>query len=1194
MQISQGPIKNLSIARSIEASPDSLMVPGGTPIVAGGTYGHSHHALVARAQFGDNHTWKDYDHVANGYHGILARKADPQGEGAFHDFTHYGAIGTRRINAMQSFNRHFGDEQMNTLIAQHHAMQMHRERDSIKAVHAELAKAPAVDNAICIAAGHATMPITGSRLSVVADIHAIKVTAGGHVQHQVVHITHVDEQHLYAQLNGRSNEYLALEGYTSPMLAEEIQKAVSQGHLELALGACHLRCSTVPVRTAYVIVKMVASACRKVLIPTRAPAGSGGIMTPYELTRWHCAIIGHGYTNSNELPSLLTNNLSNMPGLYMICVSPLLLQNQITGHGYLIGMPGITTPYNDDHKLIESEWPRHARYATSEKICVKVVTVDDVVTQPGIATMKQKDRSSDMYDGLHPGAPYDINEDGSATIITNLVAVDDKWAQVEDRTFQSHYELAKHHRKTVLWKNGPSEHGVTAQLAPAFAAITATWLDRNALAALTTGSNWAGGSRTGELEPQTRAALRSAAHTPVELTRLYVRLWAMAVGAAAAYAGKREYRIEAVSGSAPRIIIANSYQDWAAGLTNSVNRHHASIYYDASSTCYTDDILPVLAAAASLQVTDGAIAKWMWPNIPNFTITTNVVPTELATSKLTYHAIVSTIDWLTASTNTSAQANYAAVTVLASTYRPQNTNHYFTTGADNVTTYRLPAMSTAGQYILPLTLWATTVEIGGNPVSPAVSPLKLLRQAATYSSLYGYGLKHASCALTVPNWWGTGLRKVCAPLERRANNIYSNGWHVAVAASSIVAMLGVGIDLSPMHHVYPQSYREVHRIAATSSVTVAELLPHSATIPDSDALSALFSRVTLKPPPVMSVGHPLRIAALAPAEALRHASQLLHDAGATIGYAVMSRAMGDITSMHTCPRDPGCHRRMPDVELDSVTTIPYVNFTTQQQYMAALQISHRRANATWYTTRKALFKEHTWTDQPSSATGPDPEHASRIEQQPHAEVRPLPEQGTDDTAGVDAATEAHEDTSEPGDEQLIDDMQAHADNIPQTIVADSNTAGPIWLMREAAIKGGKPALVAMRDELDGWEIPRQYANDTLALQWIRDGLQYYTASTHMYIPTTLVAGHINKINEQIMLNIERDRERMGIDLTKNGIPQDLGDSAPAVAEEHVAQSPPAATASQPLAAPATFTTNSGMVVARNASDWPELTIEVSP
>jgi hypothetical protein len=235
--------------------------------------------------------------------------------------------------------------------------------------------------------------------------------------------------------------------------------------------------------------------------------------------------------------------------------------------------------------------------ANIQKLQLQTVSIE----LPPITTVEETASIPDMMPDNAYVRMFPIDPKGDVDLTTSCLLTKNDGIVVQEKRAGCYMTpwLQSGMRRPFKFSVRNSTSKTTAQLAPVFAGLTATWLDRNAVASLTTAANWMGSTRSTEMDPITKAALRSAAAQPIELTALYVRLWALYYSAAIANCQGTEYRPTVDNNMRHVIRNVNSYSDWAAVLSLAHNTKIMPLFFDSMGLQYVEDIMLPLAVATS-------------------------------------------------------------------------------------------------------------------------------------------------------------------------------------------------------------------------------------------------------------------------------------------------------------------------------------------------------------------------------------------------------------------------------------------------------------------------------------------------------------------------------------------------------------------------------------------------------------------
>jgi len=835
-----------------------------------------------------------------------------------------------------------------------------------------------------------------TQMAIVADVIAERTDRQGAAP-LVLHITHADEFGPYQHIVQGSVRPIRIGAYVTRTSTIASTTDIARMFLAPALGGC-MAAFQPNVVTRYIIYIMVPAARR-----THALQHNKGNFSHMEgaseydqqqMILDHQVFYGYAVHTGQCTPATLRLVLHDYArkhnGLYMAGTAMLpemLCGGRLGFHGSLAG--------TNDKPVVQREDPSALGVDVGQRCNLKVAQFTQ--TDAYRATTERIARISSAYDGRI--LAFTI-KGHSAERTIRLTCVTNEGKEIETQTHLTQVKLGRPTSFTK-WGSHLAPTHVEVQLAPAFAALSGSWLDRNMITALTAGANWAGGSRIAEVEPHVRAAIRQASNSPIELTRIYVRLWAIAVDAAAAASDADKAFVPTTTFTNPQPVKhVRSYNDWAAGLVGATTGAAPALYHDDAAASACSDVLPMLTLAVAAQIQGSPTAEWLWPPIHNISVHTNATYSTGLNTPVYYANVVGTINWLACSTNTLVQAHQARNLVMALAYRKAGTSLFGLTQAAQQETISLPEVHTAGQYLQPLSLWATTTYQDDAGAFDLAKPNSMLREAATLSLRYQYLMAAAARFAATPSWWGRALARHMKHDRQRLNQRTPTAWRLLVVATNIGQTTGIGSLPAVLHSVLPHHTQTPNTIAASSSVTIHDILDAETTVHSADPLAYMISKVQIKAPTQVRLNAPIRMTSIAPMESMAHAATILHKAGLEVGYVAVDKAFGTYTSMHQCPKTYSGPAEIPDAMLKHHKLVPYVVIPQLTSLLMAQALAVSRSAASWYLETQMLpheepeylhddiddghepnvFDTGRTTDQPTTGT-PTPVPSSSTDEQ---------------------------------------------------------------------------------------------------------------------------------------------------------------------------------------------------------------------
>jgi hypothetical protein len=689
--------------------------------------------------------------------------------------------------------------------------------------------------------------------------------------------------------------------------------------------------------------------------------------------------------------------------------------------------------------------------------------------------------------------------------------------------------LESHPRRPFKFTNIASNSQVTAQLAPVFAGISATWLDRNAVASLTTAANWMGSTRSTEMDPITKAALRSAAAQPIELTALYVRLWALYYSAAIATCKGEVYAPAIDNGTRHIVRNVNSYSDWAAVLGLSHNTKVMPLFFDSMALQYVDDITHPLAIATARNVYGAGSAELLWVPIPGLQLYTNGPGPNVISGALSPWSVMQTIDWLATSTNTQKQMVSAQCLVATLLYRPQGYGpiHASNTLASRVTV-GLPACNTRGQYLSPLSLWATTLDPELPDPTTHSNPPDMLRAAAAMSLTYIYTTAAAIRMINTPAWWPKQYRRLNARKSKLMLRVSAAGWYPALLAAHLRKLYsGSGMAHAALN-VWPPTSNEVHQLSQAKLAGCLMFLPLSPQPFASDDEAATFAKIKLIDNlENLPLGRPVLVKALTGSDNPQYIIPHATSAGCTTELHLIDNTSSTIVhKVPTSNLDAG-YARMPPTLTQNIRTCLTITIPDIHAAFRLKAVLHNLHEGTWYSSGPETFIGSDERGAP--ATHHDPASSlppaglamaaarpptPRGDQSP---PRPTDHQRSEGTSG--------DNTSE--DLQQIAEASADSPTSPPPHLEAKHIDDPIIKgMIQHAGNGCRPHLAPLLDVLADWKIPNAITTDNESLTWVLDNIALTLNPKYAYSASCDIAPVRQALAEQIKLNTMRSEAAM--------------------------------------------------------------------
>jgi hypothetical protein len=1020
-----------------------------------------------------------------------------------------------------------------------------------------------------------TAYITHHELSVmgcVTDVFAVVGTQSGFARPYVLSLTHSDELVALNHMQTINVRPMVISGYMYNTTLDAVHTTSGQRFVQSAIGGC----AVMPygnLQVACLFYKLIPEHAEQHAFkhnwaddsqPVQERASSAfGIRKDH--TQWLGYVVHATRCEVGQIKRELYEYCKTHPGIYVAAIAPI---KEILPNGQTLyhGAPQETS----DDTVARAEDPSAISVDTGLRCTPRVV--DFRSTQAVKATTAGMAQTGS--DPTSPSLSFSICG-AKATRRVRLLCIKDDNTELEKIEKETVVYLTKP-TSTITWGTRQSPTSIRAQLAPAFAALAGSWLDRNMVSALTTSANWAGGSRIAEVEPHVRAAIRQAACTPIELTRIYVRLWAMAIDAAASQSGAGAPYIPVTTyASAQPVRHTRSYTDWAAGLTGTVSAAAPALYHDDSATSIAAEVLPVLTIVAADRLSSSPTASWLWPPIGRLTVHTNAGYAGGVNTPIHYSGVISTINWLACSTNTQVQAQEAQNLAISLAYRKEKTTLLGLEANNAAEVIALPNIHTAGQFLQPLTLWATTTDQSDNGSFGLDTPNALLRDAVSSSLRYQYAITTAASFATTPSWWGKALSKHIRHDRQRLNQRSTTAWRLLAVASELTHLMGIGHLPKVLHGVQPKAEQTPAMMANCSVINIMDIFDKNVAVPSCDPMAYKMSKIRIEVPNEIVYNMPIRIASLAPMDTMAHAIDVLQQAGLTVGYAAVNKAMGTVTSTHTCPQTYKAGAQVPTIQLKHHELVPYTIAKSIQQVLGAQQLAGARAAARWYIETQ----QHP-DDEP--VNGLMPAGPSSQPGWGTLDAPPLSGEGEYDmeTPPAEAQQGAIQQTSMAPSAQPEQESGSLATLPSQPGILEDNLLST--LAKEAQGTKGYSTPATRRHQIDEWQMNPKYASDGSYLDAAETIVTDFALVHPRHIDSATGARALGKIREQRRLNTMRSQSKNLEEQAQPAtvIPADIqeGVEIPHAPKDTISAS---ATAS---------TTNSQTMDAATASAWPVMGI----
>lgn len=733
----------------------------------------------------------------------------------------------------------------------------------------------------------------------------------------------------------------------------------------------------------------------------------------------------------------------------------------------------------------------------------------------------------------------------------------------------------------VNWRATNSSANTTVALAPAFAALAGTWLDRTMAATLTSAIAWSGINRGPEVDPQSRAAMRAAANLPIDLTRYYIRAWAMYHAAVCAYARREVYRPRPTHGLRHVVGATDSFATWSAMLVRNVFGGESSLFFDGHCLTDTSDICSVLALITAEKLSAAGTAEWLWPTMSKCRLYTNIVSPLLHIDGLDHYTVAATINWLADSTDTHDQMLEAKNFVSAIAMRPNGWGIFGTAMHNNQLVVALPRAVTAGQCMAPYSLFNTTIAEPSGTRAGFTEPLQHLRSTAIASTNYVYSICKAATTVSQPAWWCKTAASMYAAHTASKQRLQPLGWSVAINAADIRHKQGLHLNSATTCNMWPAARNAAARISASKCSSMLDVLAWSEQPYSNDPAVPLFAKVEIMPTDAIQIGMPIRIATVVGSAHVNLAANTLCAAGAQIGYITSSRALGTISSVCWAPRGPTAHSDpFPTAQPNWAKFTPVVRFKDHNELFATTAMADARRHGTWWIQAKYIQPDLQSAD--GAEEGPEP-----VVEQPKQQGGSTPQQ-------------LQGDEPPPDDDSQCDSQHADLPDTtapPQTVL---QIKGQDALIDTLAAYHSEPEARKLRmayNTMAEWTIPSSLAEDNRALEWIADNVQAVCGAKQADDPGGHAASIVQKLNEQIRLNVMRSAEQTiarakAAQLTENVMPDQPAvlTTGRASQQQHL---PAPAAAQQPEDAAGHAPGASQTWPAANVNDLPQLQIATS-
>jgi hypothetical protein len=778
----------------------------------------------------------------------------------------------------------------------------------------------------------------------------------------------------------------------------------------------------------------------------------------------------------------------------------LIMKPIATGHGKLIGgLPGNAEPG------VEPALSPAISTMTAIKPSLQHVVVPDnhaTVIAKEIADIEVAPTALFQRQG------HSINLQGRVMLVDKNMRVSE-----EHRTGQSMKPLGVGTCPKVKWLSSANNSGVLPALAPVFAPLASVWMDRTLVSTLTTAISWTGVARSPEIDPQARSALRAAAAAPIELTRYYVRLWAMALDCAAANAASETYHPRTRHGWRHVLTGIDNFSTWSPLLVGTVFGGNSTLFFDAYTLSETTDLIPVLALAAAPGLTGSTICSWLWPDIEKSLFCTNAVRPTIDHDGICYETILAAISWLSDSTATETQSAEARNFVLQMAYRPQGWGLYGNCLQSTTTAIMLPKARTAGQFISPYCLYATTV---GSATSTAATPLErvqLLRAAAVAGSEFVYSIHKAAVTLQPQRWWDPATQAIHHARHSSLHKMSANGWIPAITAASIRHQHGFAVKSVHSTRMWPMARDGLARLSRSGTTNSLDIIAWNQQLLGNDGATPLFAKVCVDTEHSMiTCGTPMRLAAAIGSSDPILAASVLAAAGVKCGYMLVNRATNTVNSSHWAPAGHVLNADAnPKHTVSWQTATPVVQFDDPLQVLAVAALARARSECQWYHSVNYISADSDLV--PASAPPQGTPHPSS--QAMHASsqqaVAPTSSPGSDGEQ-----PDEHNATTAAGEPDDLTTMP------PERLTKAGDPDELLSTLVNNALNPGTRSLRLSMATLRDWTIPQRWAGDNEVLSWAADNITAAVGAKQADDPYGCAQHVQHMLMEQMRLNSLRE------------------------------------------------------------------------
>nr|WAK73619.1 capsid protein [Phytophthora palustris toti-like virus 7] len=670
----------------------------------------------------------------------------------------------------------------------------------------------------------------------------------------------------------------------------------------------------------------------------------------------------------------------------------------------------------------------------------------------------------------------------------------------------------------VSWPGTTSTAVQTVKLAPAFASLATDWLDKGVLAAMGSVASWLATVKNVELDIRTRSAIRQCANTPIELTRLYIRLWALWLDANIASLEQQSFAPVVTNDLDFSVRQVTSATQWYSAVKYAHTTAATSLFFDGNATVMAPDIVYVLMVALSASVDEARCSSWLWPTLGKTMFCHNMNIQVTPGSEITPSMVMGAITWLVGTSSTIDQAIDAKNFVMMSAYRPEGVGLAGgSTAAKHIVA--LPSSNSIGMMLGPMTLNATSMQVADSELPTPESPLKCAIAASLRGMVYLATLGMAVSRFITPNYELSDVKRLNADLERSALSTMNARTRLSTYAAQLRRMFKLSLQTRYSSSITLADTRIMRTQRYHDNTNASQLLYMRPTIYDISADTARYFKWKYAEQPRIICGRWLSLQATGIDNASAHLANLVQEVGGTVAlttYDMLSHVIYERQPV-TATINPGFQR--PDVDSDNMRKYTYsAYFHSPAQWHEMRRRLECRNQHTWHIDRSAYStdvgaefqemwlsldadaaKERTEPDivdtsaspgsavGPSSVTPPTPDSKPEMPT-PHASVA----HSTDDQDPTDKPPEALTKLAE--DDRVVRALILSAkDKIQDYISFKSNMSGSV----------------------KDWSVPDTIARDKASLQWLLNA----TNKVHEAIPTAAAALTVEELRGKLSVAI---------------------------------------------------------------------------